>query len=134
MSVLSVVNLFLILIVIIILIFVLVESFRNQEFFFGVIYRIQTGSPSNGIDTFNVGSFDLYINTSNSDLQLTIPASNKNVTGRKIIIRNNSTGMITLLNGSGLSLSAGSGLNLQIPSGGYASLVATSPNTYLRLQ
>lgn len=131
---LSTVNAFLIFGLVLFILLIAFLSRRNQEFFFGAIYRIQQATSSGTTDSFNVDMFDLYISNGSNNITLTIPSSPLNIVGRTLVVKNNSTGTITLQAGTGVNITASVGCDLQLSPGDYRELlVNTSPNNFICL-
>jgi hypothetical protein len=112
---------------------ILVLTFRrNPEFIYGTVFRIQDGVTAGAADSFNTGSYDLYIGNSTSNITLTILSSPNNIVGREIIVRNNTNNQITLREGDGVTITKSAGLTNKINT--IATLIVVgSPNTFQRI-
>ena len=102
----------------------------------GIPLKVQTGVTTGTTDTMITGGNNLYIGASTSAVTLTLASSSSgNEQGDLIYIKNNSADIITVAAGSGITLSPSNITNEKdVESGETAVYVATTTNTFLRLQ
>ena len=124
--------------IILIIVTIIANTHRTSILDNGITLKVQEGKQGDNIttDTMATGGNNIYIGNATNPLTLSIAPDDANIEGTVIYIYNNTGAAandITIVPSPPVSLNT-TQLGATIPQGGFAHLVATNTNSFLRIQ